>query len=81
LNDITVLCDGVACETTNIHSCPGKTIDVTVRYNYQIATPMMSTLLGRQNIVLDATVTQTILQSPITLTTLAAQTPALSCYP
>src|SRR5512146_688865 len=24
LNDITVLCDGVACSQENIHSCPGK---------------------------------------------------------
>jgi Flp pilus assembly protein TadG len=41
--------------------CPGNGIRVTVTYNYQVITPMISTFIGRSYIPISASVADTIL--------------------
>jgi Flp pilus assembly protein TadG len=79
LTDITVQCGGAACVTSTTASCQGQKITVSVGYIYKLSMPLIPTVIGRQNVTLQTTVTATIIQSPATIAALAAQTPSVTC--
>jgi Flp pilus assembly protein TadG len=72
LADISVTCSGAACITTNTNSCQGKKITISVGYTYNLITPIIPVLLGRDYVVLKVSVTDTILQSSETIAALSA---------
>jgi Flp pilus assembly protein TadG len=79
ITNITVRCNGNPCVTTNTSSCPGQAISVQVLYNYQPLLPMLSTITGGGPLSLNATVTDTILNSDPTIAYL--KTLNQSCSP
>ncbi len=79
---INIQCNGVSpCTINTTDTCPGKAITVQVLYNYQPLLPIISTITGGQPIALNASVTDTILNSDATVNNLPKLTPPLSCFP
>ncbi len=75
ITNISIYCNGEgnACLVSNINSCPGNAITVKVLYNYQPLLPMLSTITGGGPFSLNATVTDTILNSDATIADLKTQ--------
>ena len=79
ITNITVTCNGSLCATNTADSCPGKAITVQLLYNYQPLLPMLSTITGGGPLTLNATVTDTILNSDPTVAKLNEL--GLACSP
>ncbi len=79
ITDISVTCDGAACVTSNIKSCQGQKINVTVGYNYKLITPIVPALIGLETVTLKASITDTILSSPDTIEALKQLPSPLVC--
>ena len=81
ITDISVTCYDVGgvkapCVKGDINSCQGQLITVSVDYTYYWTMPIH---FGSQPVVLKASVTNTILQSPDTIATLEAKKPPEAC--
>ncbi len=77
--DIDINCGGSACITTTINSCQGQKITVDVNYAYKLVTPLIPAVIGRDTVVLTASVTDTILQSQETIEALKELPTPLVC--
>lgn len=66
----TGACTTGACVTNVNTSCQGQKITVKVLYNYELIMPVIGGFIGWQDIPLNASATNTILESKDTITTL-----------
>jgi Flp pilus assembly protein TadG len=71
----TGACTSGTCTTTSATSCQGQKITVQVIYNYKLIMPVIGSLTGWQAIPLNASVTNTILESDLTRSALMKMTP------
>ena len=79
LSAITVTCSGVECAASDIRSCQGQPITVTVVYTYYLTMPILPVVIDRSTVDLKTSVTETILQSTDTIAALHGLTPPQSC--
>lgn len=66
----TGVCTSGACVTNTNTSCQGQKITVSVRYDYELIMPVIGGFLGWNDIPLNASSTNTILESKPTITAL-----------
>lgn len=76
--NITITCSNGACDPNFTTSCQGQKITVGVNYDYHFLTPVISWIAG-STYTLNATVTETILESDLTIATLNTKSPPGSC--
>lgn len=62
LDEPDICIEGSPCTGREGSPCTGGEITVTLRYHHQLTTPFIGTILGSQEILLTASVTDTILQ-------------------
>lgn len=75
----TGACTSGTCTTTSTTSCQGQKITVKVIYNYKLIMPVIGGFTGWQDIPLNASVTNTILESKPTISALKSMVPPQSC--
>jgi Flp pilus assembly protein TadG len=75
----TGACTSENGSTTLNTSCQGQKITVKIIYNYKLIMPVIGSFTGWQDIPLNATVTNTILESSATISYLKSLTPPQFC--
>lgn len=66
-------CTSGACVTTSTDTCQGQKITVDLIYTYELMMPVIGSFTGWQDIPLDATITNTIMESKATSSALELQ--------